>query len=103
MADAGTDSFDRDFALSMVSSEQEALYEIDEAIRRIREGNYGVCEITGKPISRERLKAVPFTRYSVEGQREIEKGRRRVVQQKAGIQGFDGEDSPVLSDEDADE
>lgn len=103
MADAGTDSFDRDFALSMVSSEQEALYEIDEAIRRIREGNYGVCEITGKPISRERLKAVPFTRYSVEGQREIEQGRRRVVQQKAGIQGFDGEDSPVLSDEDADE
>ncbi len=102
MADAGTDSFDRDFALSMVSSEQEALYEIDEAIRRLREGRYGICEITGKPISRERLRAVPFTRYSVEGQTEVEKGRVRVVQ-KAGIQNFDGDDGPVLSDDDADE
>jgi len=102
MADAGTDSFDRDFALSMVSSEQEALYEIDEAIRRIREGTYGVCEITGKPISRDRLRAVPFTRYSVEGQMEVERGKKRTVQ-KAGIQGFDGEDSPVLSDEDSDD
>ncbi|MEM0965921.1 MAG: TraR/DksA C4-type zinc finger protein [Verrucomicrobiota bacterium] len=99
MADAGTDSFDRDFALSMVSSEQEALYEIDEAIRRIREGAYGVCEITGKAISRDRLKAVPFTRYSVEGQIEVERGRVRKVQ-KAGIQGFDGEDSPVVADDD---
>lgn len=102
MADAGTDSFDRDFALSMVSSEQEALYEIDEAIRRIRDGSYGVCEITGKAISRDRLKAVPFTRYSVEGQMEVEKGRKRTVQ-KAGIQGFDGEDGPVLSDDDSDD
>tara|TARA_R100000027_G_scaffold67753_2_gene68560 strand:+ start:1706 stop:2641 length:936 start_codon:yes stop_codon:yes gene_type:complete len=102
MADAGTDSFDRDFALSMVSSEQEALYEIDEAIRRIRDGSYGVCEITGKPISRDRLRAVPFTRYSVEGQMEVERGRKRTVQ-KAGIQGFDGEDSPVMSDDDSDE
>lgn len=102
MADAGTDSFDRDFALSMVSSEQEALYEIDEAIRRIREGNYGVCEITGKPISRERLRAVPFTRYSVEGQIEVEKGKKKKVQ-KAGIQGIDGDDAPVLSEDDNDE
>ena len=102
MADAGTDSFDRDFALSMVSSEQEALYEIDEAIRRIREGSYGVCEITGKPISRDRLKAVPFTRYSVEGQMEVERGRKRKVQ-KAGIQGIDGDDAPVLSDDDSDD
>lgn len=102
MADAGTDSFDRDFALSMVSNEQEALYEIDEAIRRIREGNYGVCEITGKPISRERLRAVPFTRYSVEGQTEVERGKTKKVQ-KAGIQGIDGDDAPTLSDEDSDD
>lgn len=102
MADAGTDSFDRDFALSMVSSEQEALYEIDEAIRRIRNGTYGSCEITGKPISRDRLRAVPFTRYSVEGQMEVERGRVRTVQ-KAGIQGFDGDDAPVLTDDDSDD
>ncbi len=62
MADAGTDTFDRDFALSMVASEQEALSEIDAAIKRIHDGTYGVCEITQKPIAKERLLAVPFTR-----------------------------------------
>ena len=102
MADAGTESFERDLALSMVSSEQDALYEIDEAIRRIRDGSYGVCEITGKPISRERLRAVPFTRYSVEGQTEVERGRKRSIQQ-AGIQGFDGDDALGLGDDDGDE
>jgi len=76
MADAGTDAFDRDFALSLVSSEQEALYEIEQAIGRIRKGTYGTCEITGKPIPKERLMAVPFTRYSLEGQRELESQRR---------------------------
>src|SRR4051812_11834896 len=48
MADAGTDSFDRDFALSRISSEQDAVYEIDEAMMRIRRGTYGICELTGK-------------------------------------------------------
>ena len=50
MADAGTDSFDRDFALSRLSSEQDAVYEIDEALKRIERGTYGVCEVSGKPI-----------------------------------------------------
>ena len=63
MADAGTDTFDRDFALSMVANEQEALSEIDAAIKRIHDGTYGICEATGKPITKERLIAVPFTRY----------------------------------------
>ncbi len=80
MADAGTDSFDRDFALSLVSSEQEALSEIEAAISRIHKGTYGICEITGKPIRKERLLAVPFARYSVEGQAEYEKGVRRPAQ-----------------------
>lgn len=77
MADAGTDSFDRDFALSLVNNEQEALYEIAEAIDRMKDGTYGTCEITQKPIPQDRLVAVPFTRYSAEGQRQIEKTRRR--------------------------
>ncbi len=77
MADAGTDSFDRDFALSLVNNEHEALYEIAEAIDRMKDGSYGVCEITGQPIPAERLVAVPFTRYSAEGQRQMEKNKRR--------------------------
>jgi RNA polymerase-binding transcription factor DksA len=55
MADAGTDHFDRDFALGMLSSEQDAMYEIEEALNRIRNGNYGVCELTGKRIPEARL------------------------------------------------
>ncbi|OHE80568.1 MAG: hypothetical protein A3G75_14430 [Verrucomicrobia bacterium RIFCSPLOWO2_12_FULL_64_8] len=84
MADAGTDTFDRDFALSLVSSEQEALSEIEAAIKRIFNGTYGTCELTGKPIGRDRLSAVPFTRHSAEAQKELEKTRHRSVQ-RAGI------------------
>src|SRR5207253_10992699 len=62
MADAGTDTFDRDFALGMLSSEQDAVYEIEEAIKRIENRNYGICEVTGKPIAPERLAAIPWTR-----------------------------------------
>src|SRR5438045_209233 len=60
MADAATDSFDRDFALSLLSSEQNALFEIDEALGRIRNGSYGICELTGKKIKVERLEALPW-------------------------------------------
>ena len=80
MADAGTDNFDRDFALSLVSTEQEALSEIEEAIDRIFNGTYGICEITGQQIKRERLLAVPFTRFSVQGQVEYESTHRKNVQ-----------------------
>jgi DnaK suppressor protein len=72
MADAGTDEFDRDFALSMISSDQNALYEIEAALNRIRSGTYGVCELTGNPIEAERLTAIPWTRFSADAQRELE-------------------------------
>ena len=84
MADAGTDTFDRDFALSLVSNEQEALSEVEAAIKRVHAGTYGICELTGKPISRDRLLAVPFTRYSAEAQKELEKTKHHSVQ-RAGI------------------
>ncbi len=77
MADGGINTFDRDFVLSLVSSEQEALSEIDAAIKRIHDGTYGICEITGKPISKDRLLAVPFARNSAEAQKELEKNRYR--------------------------
>jgi RNA polymerase-binding transcription factor DksA len=77
-ADSGTDSFDRDFALSLVSNEQDALNEIEEAILRIKDGSYGVCEITNKAIPAVRLSAVPFTRYSIEGQAEHERDQHRI-------------------------
>lgn len=102
MADAGTDNFDRDFALSLVSSEQEALQEIEAAIRRIMNGTYGVCEITGEPIKKDRLKAVPFTRYSLEGQQQLEKTRRRSVE-RGGVFGEAAEEDAVSFNEDGDD
>jgi len=90
-ADSGTDTFDRDFALSLVSSEQEALGEIEAAIKRIKDGTYGICEVTQEPIAKDRLLAVPFTRYSASAQKELERNRHRSRTQ-AGILGEMGED-----------
>lgn len=72
-ADAGSDAYDRDFALSLLSQEQDALYEIDEALKRIDLGTYGKCEMSGKPISHARLEAIPFARFTVECQSQLEK------------------------------
>ena len=73
MADSGTDNFDRDFALSLLSSDQDAVYEIEEALDRIRNGTYGICEATGKPIEAGRLEAIPWTRFSAAAEKELEK------------------------------
>jgi len=97
MADAGTDTFDRDFALSLVSNEQDALTEIEAAIKRVKDGTYGTCEITGKPIAKERLSAVPFTRYSAEAQKDIERNRMR-SRSSAGLFGELGEDGAKIED-----
>ena len=72
MADAGTDSFDRDLTLSRASFEHDAVYEIDLALNRIRDGTYGICELTGKPIDPRRLEAIPWARFSVEAEKLLE-------------------------------
>jgi len=73
MADSGTDNFDRDFALSLLSSDQDAIYEIEEALKRIEKNTYGICELTGKPIPKSRLDAIPWTRFTVEAQSQLER------------------------------
>ena len=73
MADSGTDNFDRDFALSLLSADQDAVYEIEEALKRIEKNTYGVCELTGKPIPRKRLEAIPWTRFTVQAQAQLER------------------------------
>ena len=83
-ADAGTDAYDRDFALSLLSQEQDALYEIEEALKRVEAGTYGVCEMSNKRIPQARLEALPFARFTIECQQQYEKevgpnsGRRQV-------------------------
>ena len=83
-SDSGTETFDRDLALSMVANDQEALEEIEDAIDRIFDGSYGICQETKKPIKKNRLQAVPFTRFSLEGQMQYEKNSRRERDSGAG-------------------
>lgn len=71
--DAGSDAYDRDFALNLLAKEQDALSEIEQAIQRAETGVYGVCEMSGNKIPKERLEAIPFARYTVECQAQWEK------------------------------
>src|SRR5215472_5556412 len=93
-ADAGSDAYDRDFALSLLSQEQDALYEIDEALKRIELGTYGKCEMSGKPIPHARLDAIPFARFTVECQSQLEKQNRasRVRQSVTSLFGLTEEE-----------
>jgi RNA polymerase-binding transcription factor DksA len=68
LADSASDEFDHAMALSELSAEQDALIEIEEALRRIACGTYGVCEETGLPIPAQRLRAVPWTRFAKEAE-----------------------------------
>jgi len=74
MADLGSDNYEQEFVLGLVDSERKLLQEIDDALQRIEEGAYGICEGTGKPIPKARLKAQPWARYCVEYARSLEKG-----------------------------
>jgi DnaK suppressor protein len=74
MADIGTDNYEQEFALGLMDSERKLLREIDEALERIENKVYGVCEGTGKPIPKARLEAQPWARYCVEYARLLEQG-----------------------------
>ena len=102
MADAGTDEFDRDFALSLMSSEQNTLFEIEQALARIRNGTYGVCEITGEQIEAERLAAVPWARFSAKAQLELE-ASGAVHRTQFGRRGSLTSSEPSASEDDSDE
>jgi DnaK suppressor protein len=105
-ADAGSDAYDRDFALNLLSQEQDALYEIEEALKRVDAGTYGICEMSGKPIPQARLEVIPFARFTVECQTQIEKRQKAVhlrqsVKSLFGLTDVNGaegeEDTPIAS------
>jgi RNA polymerase-binding transcription factor DksA len=107
--DAGSDAYDRDFALSVLAKEQDALYEIEQALYRIKVGSYGICEISARKIPQARLEAIPFARLTVECQAQWEKeyGNRRFrPSNEVGFSGgkyVEDEDSETVSlDEDDD-
>ena len=102
-ADAGSDAYDRDFALSLLSQEQDALYEIDQALKRIELGTYGICEMSGKPMSHARLEAIPFARFTVECQSQLEKQNKasRVRQSVTSLFGLTEEEGSEGEEEEA--
>jgi DnaK suppressor protein len=73
MADLATDTFDREFSLGLASNERQNLYEIEDALKRIKDGSFGICECCKKPISKVRLKAIPFTKLCLKCQELQEK------------------------------
>jgi len=82
LSDAATEETQRTLAFVAATATQETIFEVVEAIRRIECGTYGICEVTGGPIEDERLKAIPWARFSLRGQQEVEaggSGRRRGI------------------------
>jgi RNA polymerase-binding protein DksA len=77
MADLGTDNYEQEFALGLMDGERKLLREIDDALERIEQGTYGICEGTGKPILKARLKAQPWARYCVDYARLLEQRAAR--------------------------
>jgi len=103
MADSGTDNFDRDFALSLLSSDQDAVYEIEEALKRIEKKTYGVCELTGKSIPRARLEAIPWTRFTVEAQAQLEKEGALKSRRLGQLGSIDSAGGPEVEGEEVEE
>jgi RNA polymerase-binding protein DksA len=98
-ADAGTDNFEQEFSLGLLESERTLLGEIDEALRRIEEGTYGICVGTGMVIGKARLMARPWSKYGIEYARMVEKGLVRPGDRASGYGQDEGDDR----DEDDDE
>lgn len=74
MADMGTDNYEQEFTLGLVEKDRGLLREINSALAKIQNGTYGICEGTGKPISKARLEAQPWARFSIEHARQLERG-----------------------------
>jgi RNA polymerase-binding protein DksA len=74
MADMGTDNYEQEFTLGLVEKDRNLLREINQALAKIQNGTYGICEGTAKPIAKVRLEAQPWAKYSVEYARLLERG-----------------------------
>jgi DnaK suppressor protein len=77
MADMGSDVYEQDFTLGMAETERAILGEIDAALQRIEDKTFGVCQMTGKPITKARLDAKPWAKFTIEAERIAESGGLR--------------------------
>ena len=77
LADMAADTYDRELSMNIVSSEQEILYQIDDAFKRLDDGSYGTCQQCTQPITMSRLKAVPYASLCIACQRAKEQKTKR--------------------------
>ena len=77
MADMAADTYERELSMNIVSSEQEILYQIDDALKRLDEGSYGICQQCNQPIVMSRLRAVPYASLCINCQRSKERKHKR--------------------------
>jgi DnaK suppressor protein len=75
MADLGSDNFEQDLAVGLMNGERRLLHQIDDALDRVEQGTYGICQGTGKPIPKARLRAMPWAKYCIDYERMVEEGR----------------------------
>jgi RNA polymerase-binding protein DksA len=73
LGDAAALSYEREFAMTLSERQSKYLEQVDDSLLRIEEGVYGICQITGKKIPKERLEAVLTAKYSVEGKELLKK------------------------------
>lgn len=73
MAEQGSDTYDQAISLDLAAADRQLIREIDDALRRISDGTYGICELTGRPIRPDRLEELPWARYSIDAARELER------------------------------
>jgi RNA polymerase-binding protein DksA len=74
IADIAGEAYEQEKEIGIVESLSSTLYEIDEALRRMDEGMFGVCEECKEEINPERLETLPFARLCIDCQRKKEKG-----------------------------
>jgi len=95
-SDAAADESQRGLSFVTARATHTSIMDVLEAIRRIESGTYGICELTGKPIEPERLNAIPWARYSLEGQHELEKAG---LAQRHALPGLEIVNEPTLAED----
>ncbi len=73
MADVATDNYDREFSLGLASNDRKFLYELEDALKRIEDGTFGICEECKSPVTKARLLALPYARLCLDCQQKREK------------------------------
>jgi DnaK suppressor protein len=70
--DQASQSIEKELLFELSDNERNTLDMIEAAIRKVDNGTYGLCEATQRPIGRLRLEAIPYCRYSIEYQNQLE-------------------------------